>query len=87
VKKIVDLQGPEGNAFFLLGLARILAEAMELKQPDGPAIQHEMLNGDYTHLLKVFKRYFSEHVEFRNEPTTADNGTQRLPSGRVFRLS
>jgi hypothetical protein len=75
MKRIIDLQGPEGNAFFLLGLARIIAEAELMENPDGPAIQHEMMGGDYHNLLKVFKKYFGTQIEFKNEP---HNGTTIL---------
>jgi hypothetical protein len=66
VKIIIDLQGPEGNAFYLLGLARILAQTTK---EDGRKIQLEMINGDYTHLLRVFKAHFAELSEFINEPS------------------
>jgi len=59
-KKIeIDLTGPEGNAFFLLGNAGKLAKQLDL---DGKKIQAEMMAGDYENLVKVFDRYFGSFV-------------------------
>ena len=55
----IDLTGPEGNAFFLLGMAKKLAT-----QLDFPAefIMNEMKSGDYENLVKVFDHYFGSIV-------------------------
>lgn len=62
----IDLTGPQGNAFVLLGLASDLAK--QLKK-DGAAILTEMKSGDYDHLLEVFEREFGDYVTlYRDEP-------------------
>ena len=43
---IVDLTGPDGNAFALMGLANRLAKQLGFKSPT-----EEMMKGDYEHLL------------------------------------
>lgn len=55
----IDLTGPDGNAFVLIGMASRLAKQLGL---DGKAIQAEMMKGDYEHLIKVFDREFGEFV-------------------------
>jgi hypothetical protein len=55
----IDLSGPQGNAFFLLGTANNLAKQLGL---DGKAIQAEMMKGDYENLIKVFDSYFGDFV-------------------------
>lgn len=55
----IDLSGPQGNAFFLLGTAKNLAKQLEL---DGSKIQAEMMAGDYENLLQVFDSYFGDFV-------------------------
>ena len=40
----IDLTGPDGNAFFLIGTASKLARQLGL---DSKVIQTEMMNGDY----------------------------------------
>ena len=55
----IDLSGPQGNAFFLLGTAKNLAKQLGL---DGKAIQAEMMKGDYENLLQVFDSYFGDFV-------------------------
>jgi len=59
-KIIVDLTGPCGNVFWLLGYAGKLAKQLGL---DGKKIQDEMTSGDYEHLIKVFDTYFGDFVD------------------------
>lgn len=56
---VIDLTGPEGNAFSLMATAGDLARRMG---KDGKAIQEEMMAGDYEHLLSVFDREFGDYV-------------------------
>jgi hypothetical protein len=56
---VIDLTGPEGNAFCLMGHARKLAKQLGL---NGNDIINEMTSGDYEHLLQVFDGYFGDYV-------------------------
>lgn len=56
---VVDLTGPEGNAFVLMGYARRWAKDLG---KDGNAIINEMMEGDYDHLVDVLDREFGEYV-------------------------
>ena len=51
----IDLSGPDGNAFVLIGYANNLAKQMDL---DGKAIVNDMMSRDYDHLLEVFENNF-----------------------------
>lgn len=55
----IDLTGPDGNAFFLLGTASSLSKQLGL---DSKKIQNEMMKGDYEHLVKTFDKHFGEFV-------------------------
>jgi len=55
----IDLTGPDGNAFVLIGKAGNLAKQLGL---DGKKIQAEMMNGNYEHLIEVFDREFGSIV-------------------------
>jgi hypothetical protein len=55
----IDLTGPDGNAFVLIGTASKLARQLGL---DGKAIQAEMMKGDYENLVKVFDKHFGHFV-------------------------
>lgn len=59
-KPVIDLTGPDGNAFVLLGNAQHLAEKLGL---DSDAILAEMQAGDYEHLVETFDRHFGEYVD------------------------
>ena len=56
---IIDLTGPQGNAYYILGTASNLAKQLGL---DGAKILSEMKSGDYENLLQVFDKYFGEYV-------------------------
>jgi hypothetical protein len=55
----IDLTGPDGNAFVLIGMASKFAKQLGL---DGKVIQTEMMKGDYENLLNVFEKYFGDYV-------------------------
>ena len=55
----IDLTGPDGNAFVLIGYASNLAK--QLKK-DEKAIKEDMRSGDYEHLVEVFDREFGDYV-------------------------
>ena len=56
---IIDLTGPDGNAFVLIGKAMDLARQLGL---DGNSIKEEMMSGDYENLLQVFDKNFGHFV-------------------------
>ena len=73
----IDLSGPDGNVFYLIGLARKLAKQLKIEIPGAdvmeglgiietqdPAqwIQEQMMSGDYENAIQVFDRYFGEYV-------------------------
>ena len=56
---VVNLDGPDGNAFALMGLAGSLATTLGL---GGDKIITEMKSGDYKNLVKTFDEYFGSYV-------------------------
>jgi hypothetical protein len=55
----IDLTGPQGNVFFLIGTARNLAKQLGL---DSATIQKEMMSGDYENAVNVFDKNFGSFV-------------------------
>ena len=55
----VDLNGPQGNAFWLLGYAKKLASQLDI---DSKPILDQMQSGDYENLCEVFTKYFGDYV-------------------------
>jgi hypothetical protein len=55
----IDLTGPNGNAFYLLGAAGNLAKQLGL---NGVEIKAEMMKGDYENLVNTFDRHFGHFV-------------------------
>ena len=56
---IIDLTGPDGNAFALMGYAKQFARQLGL---DSNKIINEMTSGDYENLLEVFDKNFGSFV-------------------------
>ena len=59
-KPVIDLTGPDGNAFMILGKASRLASELDL---DAKAITKEMTSGDYEHLCNTFEKHFGHVVD------------------------
>jgi hypothetical protein len=55
----IDLTGPDGNAFVLIGKAGSLAKQLGL---DKDTIQKEMMSGNYEHLVNTFDKHFGNFV-------------------------
>ena len=58
---VIDLTGPDGNAYALMAYAKRFATQLEWKDK-GAALINEMMEGDYEHLLKVFDNAFGDFV-------------------------
>jgi len=61
-KVVIDLNGPQGNAYYLMGLVTSMyrrAGASEL----GEHIVNQMKSGDYEHLLKTFDLYLGDKFD------------------------
>ena len=56
---IIDLTGPDGNAYALMGYARTFSKQLGI---DSNTVIGEMMSGDYQNLLKVFDGYFGDFV-------------------------
>jgi hypothetical protein len=59
---IVDLTGPDGNAFALISLAQKLAKQLDYQPKERGELTAEMMSGDYENLLQVFDKHFGELV-------------------------
>ena len=59
-KQVIDLTGPDGNAFFLLGTARKLCKQLDL---DVNQVYGEMTTGSYENLIETFDKYFGSIID------------------------
>lgn len=59
----VDLQSPQGNAFYLLGLAGDLGKKLGLTKHEIKNIQDNMTLSDYTMLVEIFDKHFGDYVD------------------------
>jgi CRISPR/Cas system-associated protein endoribonuclease Cas2 len=56
---VIDLTGPDGNVFVLMGTAKRFARQLDL---DGDKIINEMKSSDYENAVQVFDKYFGSFV-------------------------
>jgi len=59
-KQVVDLTGPQGNAFYLLGLASKLCKQLQIEDD---IILEDMKSSGYEHLITTFDNYFGDIID------------------------
>lgn len=55
---VIDLNGPSGNAYALIGHARKYANQLGYTQEQIKTLTDDMTSGDYENLLQVFDKHF-----------------------------
>jgi hypothetical protein len=55
---VIDLTGPDGNAFVLLGIASNLGKQLGLSKEEIEEIKGRMTSGDYENLIEEFNKAF-----------------------------
>lgn len=55
----IDLTGPDGNAFSLMGYVKVWSKSLGI---DSKPIITDMMSGDYEHLLSVIEKHFGDYV-------------------------
>lgn len=59
----IDLSGPQGNAFYILGVADKLMKEKGFTEELRNDVLDEMKSGDYDNLCSVFEQTFCDDVE------------------------
>jgi hypothetical protein len=62
----IDLRGPDGNAYALMGYASLFGKQLGLTHDEIQGITNRMMEGDYDNLIKVFDEEFGEYVDLVN---------------------
>ena len=74
--RVIDLQGPQGNAFALMAYADDFLRQMG-RRDEFNAMRTEMMSGDYENLVRIFEENFGDYVELVNKPVDS-------PWGEIF---
>ena len=67
MSRVIDLQGPDGNAFFLMAQADSWLRQMK-RRDEFNAMRTEMMSGDYDNLIRVFEKNFGDYVTLVGKP-------------------
>ena len=59
---VIDLTGPDGNAFALIGMANNFAKQLDYSPDKRGKLNTELISGDYENLLETFDTHFGEFV-------------------------
>ena len=62
-KQVIDLTGPDGNAYYILGTAMKLCKQIGIDSERTEEILTELKSGDYEHLIKTFDKYFGTAID------------------------
>ena len=62
-RQVIDLTGPEGNAFYLLATAKRYCGYADLSDERTEEILTELKSGDYEHLITTFDKYFGSAID------------------------
>ena len=65
--RVIDLQGPQGNAFALMAYADDFLRQMG-RRDEFNAMRSEMMSGDYNNLIRIFEENFGEYVTLVGNP-------------------
>ena len=60
-QKIIDLDGPEGNANMLLSLADSTAHQLDYDEHERKKLKDNMQSKDYYHLVQTFDLHFGDY--------------------------
>ena len=58
--RVIDLQGPQGNAFQLMAYADDFLRQLGCRDKFD-AMREEMMSGDYDNLIRIFEKNFSSN--------------------------
>ena len=58
----IDLTGPEGNAFVLMGYAKRFGKDLGMSDSEIKDLIDNMKSSDYEHLVQVFDDTFGDYV-------------------------
>ncbi len=59
---VIDLTGPNGNVYYLIGTAKKFAIQLEFGKEQTDEMVADMISGDYDHLVDVFEKHFGYFV-------------------------
>ena len=62
-KPVIDLSGPKGNAFYLIGTAEKTGEQFGWRELAIQGVREDMMSSDYKHLVETFDKHFGEVID------------------------
>lgn len=62
-KPVIDLRGPAGNVFCVIGQARSFMKELNFSKQRMDEVVADMMSSDYLHAIKVFDHLFGDFVD------------------------
>lgn len=60
----LDLTGPNGNAFIVVGTIAKLMRKLKFHPDQITAVTKEMMSKDYEHLIATAEKHFGQYINF-----------------------
>jgi hypothetical protein len=60
-QRTIDLDGPDGNAMMLVGLADSTAHQLDYNEDERKKLKDDMMSDNYIHLVKTFDKHFGNY--------------------------
>ena len=67
-KTVIDLHGPDGNAFAIMATAQYLARQLGWSKEQIDSLLDDMRSSDYLNLIDLFEENFGDYVILKNRP-------------------
>lgn len=63
----IDLDGPDGDAFSIMGIVNFILKKSSVKDYKIEIIMNDMMSGDYNHLIKIADEVVGSIVTFETQ--------------------
>ena len=57
----IDLDGPDGNAMMMEGLADSTAHQLDYNEDERKKLRDDLMSSNYVHLVKTFDKHFGDY--------------------------
>lgn len=71
-KIYIDLDGPDGNVFVLLGITSKLCDVLGYPKSQKDALLEQMRSGDYTNAVQTMENVFGDIIVFQARSETLE---------------
>ena len=84
-KRVIDLDSPNGNAYYLIGTAVVWARQMGYETQEVKELEQDMMSSDYEHLIQVFDKHFGDICDLHRSGPEGGYDPERTTTLKIHR--